>query len=99
MLGLESVADTPFSLVFLDRDHMLRIQKIPGHSPAAYTVHGWQSEDIELDIEELASRGVEFLPFDGLEQAPSGVWVTPDGGKVAWFKDPGGNVLSLTQFA
>ena len=99
VLGMELVEDSPFALVFSEGGQMLRIQKVPQLSPASYTVHGWRVADIEQQIARLASKGVEFLTFERLEQSASGVWTSPDGHKVAWFRDPSGNNLSLTQFA
>lgn len=99
VLELELIEDTPFALVFSDGGQMLRVQKLPELAPAQHTVHGWQVTDIEIEIISLAGKGVGFLRFERLEQSPSGVWTSPDGHKVAWFKDPCGNNLSLTQFA
>jgi len=99
VMGLELVEDTPFALVFSDNGQMLRVQKVRDHAPAAHTVHGWSVDDIEAEIANLTSKGVEFLRFEHLDQSPLGVWTSPDGHKVAWFKDPDENNLSLTQFA
>lgn len=99
ILGLELIEDSPFALVFADNGHMLRIQRVPNHTPAGYTVHGWDVSDINAQIEILAGKGVQFNVFPGLAQADNGVWTTPDGQKVAWFSDPTGNILSLTEFA
>jgi hypothetical protein len=60
-------------------------------------VHGWQVDDIEAQIAQLASRGVVFLSFKHLSQTASGVCTTPVGHEIAWFKDPDGNILSLTE--
>lgn len=59
---------------------------------------GWEVEDIATQIAELRQRGVILEHFDGIPQDETGVWTTPEGAKVAWFKDPDGNLLSLTQF-
>jgi hypothetical protein len=58
---------------------------------------GWQVENIGKDATELKERGVEFLRFDYFEQDSLGIWTAPSGDKVAWFKDPDGNILSLSQ--
>jgi hypothetical protein len=63
-----------------------------------YTVLGWRVADIAATARGLAGRGVEFLRHDGMDQDENGAWTTPGGDKVAWFADPDGNVLSLTQF-
>ena len=63
-----------------------------------YTVLGWRVADITVAARDLAARGVVFLHYDGMDQDGDGVWTTPGGDKVAWFADPDGNILSLTQF-
>jgi catechol 2,3-dioxygenase-like lactoylglutathione lyase family enzyme len=98
-LGLRLVADEPFALVFDVNGRMLRIAKTEILSPAAHTVLGWEVESIESKVLELAARGVVFLRFEGMQQDANGIWTSPSGARVAWFKDPDGNNLSLTQFA
>lgn len=98
VLGLELLEATPFALVFLDGAHVLRVQIVSELQPVDYTVHGWQVTDIARDIEELTSKGVRFQRFDQLNQDALGVWTTPDGNKIAWFSDPSGNTLSLTEY-
>ncbi len=66
--------------------------------PAPYTVLGWQVPDIERTVRELTAVGVAFRRYEGLSQDDLGVWASPAGAKVAWFADPDGNTLSLTQF-
>jgi len=99
VIGLDLVEDTPFALVFDDGGSMLRIQKIAQIEPATHTVHGWQVTDILAEMARLASHGVEFSRYEGLGQDEHGVWTSPDGHKICWFRDPCGNNLSLTQFA
>ena len=77
---------------------MLRVQKVHELRPARHTVLGWRVPDIRSRIKELTKKGVRFERYDGLGQDESGVWTTPSGAKVAWFKDPDGNTLSITQF-
>jgi catechol 2,3-dioxygenase-like lactoylglutathione lyase family enzyme len=98
-LGLPLTADEPFALVFDAHGTMLRVQKVETVKPAPYTVLGWRVADIGAAVKELAKRGVRFERYDGLKQDRSGVWKSPGGARVAWFTDPDGNVLSLTQFA
>jgi len=97
-LGLRFVADEHFALVFDLNGRMLRIAKVDTHEPAAHTVLGWEVDDIETKVNELRAAGVEFLRFDGMPQDALGIWTSPSGARVAWFKDPDGNNLSLTQF-
>src|SRR5580700_1565325 len=62
------------------------------------TVLGWRVTDITAAVRGLAAKGVVFLRYEGMDQDSDGVWTAPGGDKVAWFTDPDGNVLSLTQF-
>ncbi len=97
-LGLALISDDPFALVFDTNGTMLRVQKVHELVPAKHTVFGWAVHDIRAEIKELTKRGVRFERFEGLQQDESGVWTAPSGAKVAWFRDPDGNTLSLTQF-
>ncbi len=99
VLGLTLLERSPFALVFADGDTMLRVQIVEDLSPAQFTVHGWQVADIAQEIAALVAKGVTFSRFDGLGQDGLGIWTTPDESKIAWFQDPDGNVLSLTEFA
>ena len=99
VLGLTLLERSPFALVFADGDTMLRVQIVEDLSPAQFTMHGWQVADIAQEIAALVAKGVTFFRFDGLDQDGLGVWTTPDESKIAWFQDPDGNVLSLTEFA
>ena len=96
-LGLRLVADDPFAIVFDANGTALRVTKLREHTPLPFTVLGWQVADIHAALQDLASRGVKAERFPGLPQDDAGVWSTPDGGKVAWFKDPDGNLLSVSQ--
>ena len=97
-LGLQLVSDDPFAMVFDVNGVMLRVQKVHELVPAKHTALGWEVPDIAARISELTKHGVRFEHFPGLPQDESGVWSSPSGAKVAWFKDPEGNILSLTQF-
>jgi hypothetical protein len=77
---------------------MLRITAVPEVCRAGYAVLGWRVTDIVAAVRGLAVRGVVFLRYDGINQDDDGVWTTPGADKVAWFADPDGNILSLTQF-
>ena len=98
MLKLKLTADEPSALVFDANGTMLRISKLQELSPAPFTVLGWKVKDIAAEIRELKGRRVAFESFKGFPQDDSGVWISPSGAKVAWFKDPDGNLLSLTEF-
>ena len=99
VLGLRVLEQNDFACVFDANGTMLRVTAVAGVARAGYTVLGWRVSDIAAVVRDLTARGVAFLRYDGMEQDESGVWTTPAGDKVAWFADPGGNVLSLTQFA
>jgi catechol 2,3-dioxygenase-like lactoylglutathione lyase family enzyme len=98
MLGLSLTEEGPFALVFDAHGTMLRVQKVESLEPQAHTALGWHVDDIRGTIRSLEQRGVRFERYPGMPQDEFGVWTTPDGSSVAWFKDPDGNVLSLTQF-
>ena len=96
-LGLNFVEETNFALVFSTGNGQLRIQKIQQLSASPYTSMGWQVDDIGKVVTELTQRGVIFDQHEGLEQDSRGIWNSPSGAQIAWFKDPDGNTLSLTQ--
>lgn len=98
ILGLELLEETPFALVFDAHETMLRIQKVPEVSPAVYTILGWEVGDIRATIKKLRGKRVRFERYPGMEQDRSGIWTAPGGSLVAWFRDPDGNTLSLTEF-
>ena len=97
-LGLTFVADEFPALVFKIGDLMLRIQKVEQVRKAPYTALGWDVEDIRKTVHALRDRGIAFQRYDGMKQDEDGIWTSPTGGLVAWFQDPDGNILSLTQF-
>jgi catechol 2,3-dioxygenase-like lactoylglutathione lyase family enzyme len=97
-LGLRLVSDEPFALVFDLSGHMLRIAKTNDLAPASHTVLGWHVDTIAGKVKELTARGVTFERFERLPQDALGIWTSPSGAKVAWFRDPDGNNLSLTEF-
>ena len=98
-LGFRFLHDDDFALVFDAEGTMLRINKAQSFTPAPGTVLGWQVDDIDAAVSELARRGVRFEQFglSFMEQSPEGIWTAPSGDRVAWFKDPDGNVLSISQ--
>ena len=98
VLGLVLIEDSPFALVFDANGTMLRIQKVQEHTPARHTTLGWNIGNIRSEIEELSRKGVRFERYERLSQDEIGIWQSPSGALVAWFLDPDGNGLSLTQF-
>lgn len=97
-LGLRLVTDDAFAIVFDANGVMLRVQKVQEHTAPNYTVLGWDVADIQASVNELLGRGVTCEGYQWFEQDESGIWTSPSGAKIAWFKDPDGNILSLTQF-
>jgi catechol 2,3-dioxygenase-like lactoylglutathione lyase family enzyme len=97
VLGLTFVKDDGFALVFRAHYATIRIVQMPELKAAAYTVLGWEVADIGDEVRELAASGVAFERYPWFEQDALGIWTAPNGDKVAWFKDPDGNVLSLSQ--
>jgi len=96
-LGFTFVHDDGFALVFDAHGTMLRISKMKTFTPAQWTVLGWQVSDMATAVSELGSKGVQFEHYDFMHPDPTGVVTFPTGDKVAWFKDPDGNVLSVSQ--
>lgn len=99
VLGLKLRSESPFALVFDANGTMLRVTTAAELVVAPYTVLGWRVSDIAQTVGDLNGRGVALLRFAGMNQDALGVWTTPRGDQVAWFKDPDGNTLSVTQFA
>jgi hypothetical protein len=75
----------------------LRITTVPELTPHPFTVLGWNVDNIVILIESLVSKGVVFERYSFFEQDKLGIWTAPSGARVAWFKDPDGNLLSLTE--
>jgi catechol 2,3-dioxygenase-like lactoylglutathione lyase family enzyme len=98
VLGLPVTERTDFACVFDSGGTMLRVTAVPAVAQPGYTVLGWRVPDITAVVRELTGRGVTVLHFDGMQQDEDGIWTTPGGDRVAWFADPDGNTLSLTQF-
>jgi catechol 2,3-dioxygenase-like lactoylglutathione lyase family enzyme len=96
-LGFKFISDDQFALVVQAGETMIRIAKAPKFTPAAYTVMGWEVQDIEKIVAWLKARGVVFEKYPFIQDQELGIWSTPDGSKVAWFKDPDGNVLSVSE--
>jgi len=98
-LGLEFVADDPFATVFRVGELQLRIQKVESKPQISYTVLGWAVTDMQKTVRHLSKAGVEFMRYEGLGQDADGIWLAPSGARVAWFRDPDENTLSLTEYS
>lgn len=97
ILGLKVISDDDYAIAVDANGTMLRIQKVGGFTPHPFTALGWEVPDIGSTVEKLSQRGVPFERFPGMGQDARGIWRSPSGAQVAWFKDPDGNTLSLTQ--
>src|SRR5512142_2280315 len=100
VLGLALQSEDPFALVFSANGVMLRIADVsgmPDFKPAPYTILGWRVDSAESAVAALRAKGVRFQRFPGMKQNRAGIWTSPSGAKVAWFRDPDGNVLSITE--
>lgn len=97
VLGLTFVADDGFALVFRSGANMVRLAKLPEVTPVQGTIMGWETQTIVDDVQALTDKGVAFLRYGFMEQDALGIWTAPGGDRVAWFTDPDGNVLSLSQ--
>jgi catechol 2,3-dioxygenase-like lactoylglutathione lyase family enzyme len=96
-LGLALMEDDGHALVFDANGIALRVQRVEAVAPHPYTALGWEVDDLVASVHALVSHGVPMLRFPGLAQDADGAWTTPDGARVAWFHDPDGNTLSITQ--
>jgi catechol 2,3-dioxygenase-like lactoylglutathione lyase family enzyme len=99
VLGLKLVSEDPFAVVFDANGTMLRVQIVPEFTPQQFTVAGWEVRDIAATVAGLSAKGVQFQKYGMPGQDERGIWKSPSGAPVAWFKDPDGNILSLTQFS
>ncbi len=102
VLGLDLRDESPYALVAQTGTGVLRITAVDAPVRAAYTVLGWQVDDLGPTVDALAARGVRFVRYQGMggiEQDERGIWSAPGGAQVAWFLDPDQNLLSLTAFS
>lgn len=96
-LRLEFISDDGFALVFRSQGTTIRLVRLQEFEPAKFTVLGWDVPDVRASVRELREGGIEFQRYSGLEQDALGIWTAPGGAMVAWFLDPDGNVLSISQ--
>lgn len=98
MLGLHLVSDDAFALVFNANGTMLRVQKVAEFRPQPFTALGFRVDDINAVVAALKQKHIDCERFPGMDQDAHGIWASPSGARIAWFKDPDGNVLSVTEF-
>lgn len=99
ILGLKFVSDDGFANVFLTDNRLVRVvdvSQVPNFSPQPFATLGWKVKDVEKAVKTLTSRFVSLERYEGMNQDPLGIWLSPNGSRVAWFKDPDGNVLSIS---
>jgi catechol 2,3-dioxygenase-like lactoylglutathione lyase family enzyme len=97
-VGLRFISEDQFAVVFQSGENLIRISRTGSFTPAPFTILGWQSSHIEQDVRDMSARGVIFERYDYMgAQDELGIWTAPNGAKVAWFKDPDGNTLSISQ--
>ena len=96
-LGFEFVSLDQFALVLSVGGHTIRIARIPDFTPLQGTILGWEVEDIEAVVAWLSNRDVAVEKYPFIQNQELGIWTAPSGSKVAWFKDPDGNILSINQ--
>ena len=97
ILGLRFISDDDFAIVMDANGTMVRIVRVDDFTPFPFTILGWQVGDIHKTVADMTGRGLTFTRYAYFEQSPDGVWTAPGGTKVAWFTDPDGNTLSISQ--
>ncbi len=97
LLGLTFVKDDGFALLFRANGVMVRAVKMKDFAPVQYTTLGWEVSGIADVVRNLTAKGIHFEVFGFFKQDELGIWTAPGGDKVAWFKDPDGNTLSLSE--
>jgi len=97
LLGLTFVSEDPFALELDANGTTIRITKAPEYTPLPFTLLGWRVLDIGAVVADLTAKGVVFERYGFLEHDAAGIWTAPGGARIAWFRDPEGNILSLAQ--
>jgi catechol 2,3-dioxygenase-like lactoylglutathione lyase family enzyme len=97
IIGLRFISEDPFAIVMDANGTMIRVVPVGDFTPFPFTILGWQVDDIHQIIARMTDKGVQFARYSFLEQGADGIWDAPGGAKVAWFTDPDGNTLSLSQ--
>lgn len=97
ILGLKLLSEDNYALEFDANGTLLRVTIVPKFTPHSFTILGWNVADIVSTIKSLSKKGIVCERYSSLDQDKLGIWKSPGGSKVAWFKDPDGNTLSLTE--
>jgi catechol 2,3-dioxygenase-like lactoylglutathione lyase family enzyme len=96
-LGFDFISLDQYALVMSVGGHKIRIAKVPNFTPLQGTILGWEVQDIQAVATWLRDRGVTLEKYPFVQDRDLGIWTTPSDDKVAWFKDPDGNILSISQ--
>jgi len=97
-LGLTVRYEDDFALVLDANGVELRLQKVRALTPAGFTALGWEVRDVDAVAAALEEQGISLERYRWLEQDARGVWQAPSGARIAWFRDPDGNLLSVAQY-
>ena len=97
VLGLEVVHEDGFAVVLRAPSATIRVTVVEQLTPQPFTILGWQVDDLTSTVRDLVARGVTFRRYEFMDQDEDGIWTAPSGDRVAWFADPDGNVLSVSQ--
>ena len=98
VLGLEIRSDDEFAIAFDAAGTELRLQKVERFTPHPFTTLGWQVPNVTNAVRTLSARGVVTERYPWMDQDADGIWSAPSGARVAWFKDPDGNLLSVAEY-
>ena len=97
-VGLRFISEDQFAVIFQSGANTIRISRTGSFTPAPFTILGWESSDIEQDVRDMTARGITFERYNYMgPQDELGIWTAPSGARIAWFKDPDGNTLSIGQ--
>ena len=97
LLGFELMSEDDYAMEFNANGTLLRVTIVDEFVPQPFTILGWNIENLVFTVRQFNNKYIYFEIFDFLEQDDLGIWNSPGGAKVAWFKDPDGNILSLTE--
>ena len=97
VLGLKLISEDKYGMQFEANGTSLRVNTVQEFKPHPFTVLGWNVDDIATSITTFNKNRIFFEKYPFLEQDELGIWTAPGGTRVAWFKDPDGNILSLSE--
>jgi catechol 2,3-dioxygenase-like lactoylglutathione lyase family enzyme len=98
-LGLRCLEESSNAIVIDAGGTSVRLTTVPELHAQPFTIAGFVVDDLEGVVDLFAGRGITFNRYDGLTQDKRSIWDSPGGDRVAWFADPDGNTLSLTDLA